>query len=103
MKFFRGVFFGTLLSIPIWVMVFWAIRAYADMPAIPKDADKHLSTWVHVQGCPKGSSDTFLIFDNGSVLHIDDNKLGPDQVKTLVAMIGERSGINQIYPCGNDI
>jgi hypothetical protein len=101
MKFFRGLLFGTLLSVPVWALIIWFTVARSDVPAA---ATHKLAGWVHMTGCPHSSKSigqhfVVLWFDDGESVQIDINKLTDEKREDLKAFIGDVQGYTFVAKC----
>ena len=85
---------------------FWAgmiCTARAEESALPP---MKVLSWVHVFGCPPPASDVILLVQDGKdlrLVRVSINKLSDEEKVRLVAMIGEVTGMNIVYKCGNAI
>ena len=100
MKLWKGIFFGLLLSLPMWVGILWAIHAYAD-DAAPTHI---LKVWVHVVGCPHtakmiGQNNVVLVFTDGESVSLDLNKMDDKKRDNLKAFIGSIEGYTFVAKC----
>ena len=96
----RGIVYGLLFSLPVWVGILWAIHAYAG-----ETSPQHkLAGWVHMAGCPHtakaiGQNMVVLWFDDGESVQIDLNKTSDEKKEDLKAFIGAVEGYTFVAKC----
>ncbi len=95
----RGIVYGMLFSLPVWIALLWAMHAYGD------EAAKHkLAGWVHMAGCPHtakviGQNMVVLWFDDGESVQIDLNKTSDENRENLKTFIGDVQGYTFVAKC----